>query len=411
MNLLFPSLDCLRLALTSAAVPPEVADTPAVAVFETDGSVRVRPSSRFQGRRRALCATWGSARCRSFEDEDRPGEAVTCWAQLLPLTRDPSASVPGPTTPVVFDLPGAQVPELVAEILRLGNDRQGLRWLSDDGAGEARALLRVVGPPYYALLRALDRDERGGGPRAYIERAPRVLVEVGYTHPMVDRLRPPPGQVVLMSPPRSWEFLREGPFGDVYEVLDFCLPATEVRQRDIPCPARIRVPLRLARGAVNEAAELWVVRDRAVQQLDDLVRHADDRLVARLAFAVAEADDGGEPTVVVRARPSKQAPPVLVLDGAGYRSYLRLTNLFLPVGTRLHPPLRRDAVARLLASDPERITWLVPGVGGRIRAGEPARRGVPAPRPVGRLCARPRAPASGGVGPLDPVRLRAVHLR
>ena len=124
------------------------------------------------------------------------------------------------------------------------------------------------------------------------------------------------------------------------------------------------MPVRLARGAVNEAAELWVVRDRAVDQLDELVRHADDRLVARLAFAVAEAGDGGEPTVVVRARPSKLAPPVLVLDGVGYRSYLRLANLFLPVGTRLHPPLRRDAVARLLASDPTRVTWLAPRSGG-----------------------------------------------
>jgi hypothetical protein len=366
MSLLFPSLDCLRLALTSAAVPPEVADKPAVAVAETDGSVRVRPSKSLPRSAMAALRNLGVRECRSSEGDDRPGEAVACWAQLLPLTRDPSAAAPGPTTPVVFELPGEQVPELVAEILRLGNDRQGLRWLSDaDGdAGEARALLHVVGPPYYALLRALDRDERFGGPRAYVERSPRLLVEVGYTHPMLDRLRPPPGQVVLMSPPRLWAFIGEEPFRDVYEALEFRLPAAEVRRRDVPHPERITVPLRLARGAANESAELWVVRDRAVEQLDDLVRHADDRLVARLAFAVAEAGDRGEPTVVLRARPSKQAPPVLVLDGVGYRPYLRLANLFLPVGTRLHPPLRRDAVARLLASDPARVTWLAPESGG-----------------------------------------------
>ena len=200
MSLLFPSLDCLRLALCSATVPPEVADTPAVAVFETDGSVRVRPSKPLPRSARAALRNLGVNECRG---DDRPGEAFACWAQLLPLTRDPSAAAPGPMTPVVFEVPGGQVPELVAEILRLGNDRQGLRWLSDaDGdGGEARALLRVVGPPYYALLRALDRDERRGGPRAYLERSPRLLVELGYTHPMIDLLRPPPGQVVLMSPP------------------------------------------------------------------------------------------------------------------------------------------------------------------------------------------------------------------
>ncbi len=368
MILLFPSLDTLRLALTSAAVPPEIAEAPAVAVFEPDGSVRIRPAKALPRPAKSALRNLGVRECRTSAENDGPGEAVACWAQILPLTRDPSGGIPGPMTPVVFEVPGGLVPELVAEILRLGNDRQGLRWLANADAegSEARALLRVVGPPYYAMLRALDRDERLGGPRAYVERSPRLLVEAGYTHPMLDRLRPPPGQVVLMGPPRRWDFLADGPFRDVYESLEFRLPAAEVRHRDVAHPARITVPLRLARGAANEAAELWVVRDRAVEQLDELVRHADGRLVARLSFAVAEGIDEGEPTVVVRTRPSKQAPPVVVLDGVGYRSYLRLPNLFLPIGTRLHPPLRRDAVARLLASDPSRITWLAPAPGGGI---------------------------------------------
>ena len=33
---------------------------------------------------------------------------------------------------------------------------------------------------------------------------------------------------------------------------------------------------------------------------------------------------------------------------------------FLPVGTRLHPPLRRETVRRLLADDPDRAIWLSP---------------------------------------------------
>ena len=53
-------------------------------------------------------------------------------------------------------------------------------------------------------------------------------------------------------------------------------------------------------------------------------------------------------------------PPVLVLDGIVCRPYLKIPNLFLPMGHRLHPPLRRDAVARLLASQPDQITWLIP---------------------------------------------------
>ena len=40
-----------------------------------------------------------------------------------------------------------------------------------------------------------------------------------------------------------------------------------------------------------------------------------------------------------------------------YKHYLKLPNLFLPVGTRLHPPLRRDQVRKLLADDTSQIVW------------------------------------------------------
>lgn len=361
--LLFPSLDALRLAITTAAVPPAVGEAPAVAAFAADGAVRIQPSKPLSKAVREGLERLGVRECARLETGDGPAEAVGCWAQVLPLSRVRSAETPGPTTAVVFEVRGGEVAGLVGEILRLGNDRQGLRWLAETDGGTPRALLRVVGPPYYALLRALDRDDRDGGPRAYLENAPRVLVEVGYTHPLVDRLRPPPGRLLLLGPPRRWRVIEEGPFRDIYEVLEFRLPGVEVRWRGVERPERFTIPLRLARGGASEASELWVLRDGAGGSLDDLVRHADDRLLSRLAFAVAEGE-GGRSTVVLRVRPSKQGPPVLVLDGDGYRPYLRLPNLFLPVGTRLHPPLRRDAVARLLAADPSRVTWLAPGVDG-----------------------------------------------
>jgi hypothetical protein len=365
MILRFSSLDTLRLALTSAAVPPEIAAAPATVSFKPDGSLVVWASGVLSRPVQVALRNLGVRQIRQ-PDSNTLWQHVLCWPQILPLNRDASAEVTNATTPVVFDLPGSKLPELAAEVLRLGNDRQSMRWLhkADNEGDEARALLRVVGPPYYTLLRALQRDAQGLGPRAYIERAPRVLVEIGYVHPLLDRLRPPPGQVVLLSAPRQWESIKEGPFLDLYEVLECRLPAAEVRWRDIPPPQRITVPLRLARGSANEAAELWIVRDAAIKQLDELVRNADDRLTARLAFAVAKSDGSGEPTVVIRARPSKQAAPVLVLDAAAYRPYLRLANLFLPVGMRLYPPLRRDAVSRLLANDPARVTWLAPGVEG-----------------------------------------------
>src|SRR5207247_8978913 len=104
----------------------------------------------------------------------------------------------------------------------------------------------------------------------------------------------------------------------------------------------------LAHGATQECGELWVLRQQPVEQLDELVSNADDQLLKQLSFAVAEK--GGQTIIVLRVRPSKHAAPILVLPGAiAFHSFLKLPNLFLPVGSRLHPPLRRAAVRKLLA--------------------------------------------------------------
>ena len=70
---------------------------------------------------------------------------------MLPLQRDRHTLEVGEKTPVLFELEEGQLAEVATEILRLGNDRQSFRWL--DAAGESKALLRVIGPPYYTLLR------------------------------------------------------------------------------------------------------------------------------------------------------------------------------------------------------------------------------------------------------------------
>ena len=89
--------------------------------------------------------------------------------------------------------------------------------------------------------------------------------------------------------------------------------------------------------------------------LDALVRDSDDRLLQRLMFAVAK-DPAGATTVILRTRPSKLAPPHLPLDNAvAFKPFWKLQNLFVPVGHRLHPTLRRDAVRKLLADDADTV--------------------------------------------------------
>ncbi len=354
MILHFPNLETLHLALLSGVIPEAISLTAARAAFEDPGSVWVQPTVVLPPATLAeLCHLGVSVRKTAAVPLD---QAVGCWPQLFPLRRDAAAEGCTDRTPVLFELAETQLPELVHEILRLGNDRQSFRRLTDGDA--AWVLLRVIGPPYYALLRALDRAEQATAPRAYLERSPRVWVEMGHTHPLVEQVQPPPGKLLLMRPPRHWLLIDEAKFRDIYEVLEFNLPQAPVSWHDTDLGHRLGVPLRLARSGSTEPAELWVLRDRGIEQLESLVGQAEDQLLARLAFAVGTREE--QTTVVVRVRPSRLPPPVLVLEGIGFRPYLRLANLFLPCDTRLHPPLRRDAVSKLLAADPGRITWLSP---------------------------------------------------
>jgi hypothetical protein len=353
--LYFPNLDTLHLALTSGAVPPAVSLTPVVAAFADDGGVWLEPSASLPRAAQNDLRRLGVQAAKGFNG--RSPAMFSCWPQLLPLRRDESA-VPSGQVPVLFELatPG-DLPALVGEMLRLGNDRQAFRWLRDDG--DSPVLLRVLGPPYYSLLRALDRDGSAAAPRAFVERAPRVWVEVGHTHPLIEQLKAPDGKLVLLRPPRDWVYLDDAPFRDIYDILEFILPAAPARWQDAHRTEQMTVPVRLKAGGGQEPAELWVLRERAVETLDEFVRTSDDVLLNRLSFAVGNGD-GREPIIVLRVRPSRLPPPVLTLPALAYRPFLKMPNLFLPVGMTLHPPLRRDKVRSLLADDPDVVTWLHP---------------------------------------------------
>ena len=348
----FPNLDTLRLAITSGAVPDAVSRAGARAAFDPDGAVRVQCDARLSAAGRLALGRLGVQIDEAAVDE--LSETVLCWPQLLPVQPGPQPEF-SDRLPVLFELEQVEeLPGVVSEMLRLGNDRQAVRWVGD---GErTRALLRVVGPPYYTLLRALERQKNGSPLRAYVEQGDRVWVEVGTVHPLGRRLKLPAGKTLLLRAPREWELIEDGRFQDVYSVLEFALPDAPAVWQPVESQTKIRVPLRLAPSDSTEPAELWVLKGNALAQVEQFVQSADEALLARLSFAIGT--EGDEATVVLRARPGKSGPPVLVLDGTDYRPVLKLPNLFAPCTARLHPPLRREVVKQLLAEDPLAIVWL-----------------------------------------------------
>lgn len=365
MILLFPDADTFRLVLTGGFVPPDVSLTEASVAFAPDGRLSVETNAKLTKKAAGELTRLGvSAVKRHVAD----AEPMSCWLQILPVDRDPNPPQLASQAPVLFELESAiDLPVIVNEMLRLGNDRQGLRWLGDIET-EHRALLRVIGPPYYTLLRALDQTASNtkGTVRAYLESAPRVWVQVGTTHPLAAQMKLDEEQLVLLRPHRSWTYLPEAPFRDVYEALKLELPGARIDWSEAEVPHKLTVPLRLVPGNAADAPELWVLRTDAVRQLDDFVRDADDRDMRRLKFAVAKDKQGNE-LIVLRVMTSKLGPPPLQFtDAIGFKPYFKLPNLYIPAGTRLHPPLRRDAVRNLLADDTDQLVWLFPGDEGQF---------------------------------------------
>jgi hypothetical protein len=341
------------VALTSGLLPAAVVSAPAEFAVNDAGRVWVQFPDELPTDQQSELKRFGIVVRKTLRGADSDLEAVACWPQILPLEKlaDPQSRHGGMTerTPVLFEIPeSTDLGGLVSEMLRLGNDRQAFR--QQQTADGVRTLLQVKGPPYYTLLRAIDRLDGPATPKAYIEQHPRVWVEYGFSHRLAERIQPTPGTFLLLSHPRTWTAVEEGQFRDIYEVLRFTVPAKPIHWETGALKERLKVRLKLVRGGGEDPAELWVLNQTGIEQLEELVRDSDDRLVSRLAFAVGTTDDpGSEPVIIVKVRPGKEPPPVLVLDGFAFRSYLRIPNLFLPLGYRLHPPLRRDVVRILLS--------------------------------------------------------------
>ena len=366
MILKFPSADVLQLALSSQVIADNVQCSPARLAVDDDSAIYIDAS------RTISRATMKELRQLGVQSKKRIPQAfrdLLCWHQAIPLCAAPSAPEIDDKTEVLFDLDDQQsLPSLVNEILRLGNDRQSFRIV--DGKPATRTLLRVTSPPYYTLLRAIDplsvaANRSPGQINAYVQQRPRVWVPFGFHHPLAPRIQPPAGSWLLISPENQWQYITEKGFRDIYESMEFSLPQAAEHLQEHETTTRIRVPLRLTADSSQDPAQLWVLSNQSLDQVERLVKRSDDRLLSRLAFAVtshAGSPEDGErdPLVIIRARPSREPLPVLVLDAVAFRSYLRIPNLFLPTGQRLQPPLRRDAVRELFCQQSEQITWLMP---------------------------------------------------
>ena len=185
MILCFPDADTFRLAATGTLVPAEATLAPARARFEPDGRIFLESDAKLPKKVAAELARLNVTGAKAMPG---PAEELSCWMQGVEAEREEGPAL-STQAPVIFEVPDpSRLPDLVGEMLRLGNDRQSYCWLGYDGA--ERVLLRVVGPPYYTLLQSLDPQFSGSERTltAFVEEGPRVWVQIGYRHPVADRI-------------------------------------------------------------------------------------------------------------------------------------------------------------------------------------------------------------------------------
>ena len=369
-TLLFNSEEALRVALTSELIPEKVQRSPATVQRDAE-SIAVSAAESI-GRRQLTALKKAGVEVKSALPRGGQRRDVSCWAEIVSPLRVPETELS--TALVLFALPDSEaLLDLAAELLRLGCDRQELSFRRKK-RGEPAALLKAVAPPYYTVARVLDGAEEL---RAFVPAPPgqeRVLIEAGFSHPMVSHLRPDPDALLLIEGDGRFVQLDPGSWTNLYQLLEVQLPGATVAHEQGPAPDRLKVTLRLAPGARQAAPTLWVLGDASaakegevneaevedpVAVVDRLVQQLPQRVIDQLMFAVATRE-AEPPLVLLRARHGRGAPPVLDLPATAFATWLELDNLFVPADAVVEPPLRRQSLQRLLAADPDAISWLAP---------------------------------------------------
>ena len=352
----FESEEALRFTITSGLVPAEVLGR-AAKTWRDEQAIVVEPEGAVPPPVLKALAAAGVGRLPQGTKSAAARE-VASWAELVPLVRrndevDPEATV-------LFFVPARRsLVELAGELVRLGCDRLEYRAL----AGDAGHLLRAAAPPYYSVLRAIDGPS-GEEVQAFVADPPgqdRLWVAAGYEHALARFLRADKDAIVLVGP-TDWQTLPDGPWADIYTLIDLDLPGGKRTKLTAGTPPRVPVPLRLAHASVLDAPSLWVIREDAVTKVERLVAALPDEATRGLLFAVHETPRHGAstgPLIVLRLRPGRTA--AMEIDGEPYRAHPAVGNLFLPVAATLEPPLRRDRLRDLFTPDPDQIVWLRAG--------------------------------------------------
>tara|TARA_R110002096_G_scaffold42143_3_gene113524 strand:- start:1011 stop:4280 length:3270 start_codon:yes stop_codon:yes gene_type:complete len=350
---LFEDETRLLVAMRSKLIPSEVQGQ-AVSYWRTEsGGIGVTPVGSTP---RVMSSALKEA---GVERAPLPNETteVRLWPALLPTQQIGEI----PTDPVVIFVANGETKllELLGELVRLGCDRCSFQVL--DGPEGRVSLVRAYDPPYYSVALAMDSATAHHVFVPALAGQERVWIERGRCHPALLGVLPEGDGLEFIGADNCWRALPAGTWTDAFEILDVQLPAHTGNYAAHETSERLEIPLRLARASRDEPATLWVIPKSGERLLEELLGTMPDDIIERLLFAVvsnASSGESGEPTVLLRARLGRGGPPQLALSGQGFWPLMGIGNLYVPQHHGVEPPLRRDTLRELLASEPDRVYWI-----------------------------------------------------
>lgn len=328
----FPDAATFRRVIADRVVPEDVAEAPVLVDPENPLNLAVesplsRPTSKLLGELEV--SRVGRNRMPEWTEAES-------WYHVAPLDSHRHDNV----GEAMLKLPAARaaswLPRFGGSITRLD-----IRLCGDS------VLIRDPRCPRHQFERAADGED---GAKAFVEQAPGVWVEAGKKHPFPEKITCPDGQMVIVEQ-GGLQYLEK--WGS--EFREFATPLAEPGWKSSAPPAdfRIRVGFKLASDAgADDAPAMWIV------PTDELAEMAAE--LPPLALETLDVIDLGGTSLV---RTNAKSPGGYWLPGhyPAWKLMRGVKNVYLPMGWKLAPAIRRSVLLEILGHRPDRVTWVEPG--------------------------------------------------
>lgn len=335
----FPHAESLRLALVSGIVPVDVAARPTQGGTDDAGGPWISTAGVPRDSTVALARLGVTVHPPGSGPPPRP---LLAWAELVPLKLKPEASA-GRALVVI---PDADLAAFVAQLPRQNVHLFGVQLNPDTPT--ATVVLDHL-PDHLASALA-------DGPwEVFREVRPGVWIEAGFTHALVESFAPSPGHELRLARGRPWRMSSE-----VTALPSESLHlGTVIRSMTFPPLPAHTVDLRLVpQAGTATAPALWLWTGSRTG-LAELLRDTPEALLRKCRLATLAGPDSESGVTILHAEPGGTAPVDASPSLAEFAPHPRCPTLFLPVGTRLTPPLRARSLAEIFDLGPGHITVLV----------------------------------------------------